>query len=108
MVTIAEYLVTGRNISTMSMPSRGVSCAAPLPSACDAAWPVMTTMGTPSAKAHATPVTRFVAPGPDVPAHTASLPVTRAKPSAMKAAPSSCFGMTSVRLASASTAAMRG
>ena len=33
-VTIAEYFVTGRNIATMSMSSRDVSCAAPLPNMC--------------------------------------------------------------------------
>jgi hypothetical protein len=77
-VTIAEYFVTGRNMSTMSIPSRGVSCAAPLPIACVAAWPVITSIGTPSANAHATPVMRFVAPGPLVPAHTASRPLARA------------------------------
>lgn len=107
-MTIAEYFVMGRNISTMSMPSRGVSCAAPLPSACVAACPVTTNIGTPSAKAHATPVTRLVAPGPEVPAHTASRPPARAYPSAMNAAPSSCLGITNVSPPSASTAAISG
>jgi hypothetical protein len=32
-VTIAEYLVTGLNIATISMSSREVSWAAPFPSA---------------------------------------------------------------------------
>ena len=49
LVTMVEYFVTGRNISTMSMSSRLVSCAAPRPSACCAAWPVTTSIGTPSA-----------------------------------------------------------
>ena len=107
-VTIAEYFVTGANIETMSMPSRDVSCAAPLPSAWLAAWPVMTSIGTPSEKAHATPVIRFVAPGPDVPAQTASARPTRAYPSAMNAAPSSCLLTTRRRSSSSSTASKSG
>ena len=46
--TIAEYLVIGLNIATMSMSSGGVSWAAPLPSVWDGACPVTTSSGTPS------------------------------------------------------------
>ena len=41
-------------------------------------WPVMATMGTESIQALARPVTRFVAPGPEVAKQTPTLPVTRA------------------------------
>ena len=77
-VTMAEYFVTGRNIATMSMSSRDVSCAAPLPNMWLATCPVTTSIGTPSANAHATPVIMLVAPGPDVPAQTESRRLTRA------------------------------
>ena len=42
----------------------------------------MTTRGTESIWAVAIPVTRFVAPGPDVPKQTPTFPVALAKPSA--------------------------
>ena len=41
-------------------------------------WPVMQTSGTESIQALAMPVTRFVAPGPEVAQQTPALPVTRA------------------------------
>ena len=41
-------------------------------------WPVNATTGTESMLAVARPVTRFVAPGPDVARHTPTLPVARA------------------------------
>ena len=40
--------------------------------------PVMQTSGIESIQASAMPVTRFVAPGPEVAQHTPALPVTRA------------------------------
>ena len=42
-----------------------------------ATWPVMATMGTESALAPIKPVTRLVAPGPEVATQTPTLPVTR-------------------------------
>src|SRR5659263_679951 len=50
----------------------------------------MATIGTESMYASARPVTRFVAPGPDVAIHTPTLPVATAYPSAACAAPCSC------------------
>ena len=41
-------------------------------------WPVMATIGTESICAVAKPVTRLVAPGPEVAKHTPTLPVERA------------------------------
>ncbi len=41
-------------------------------------WPVMATIGTESRKALAIPVTRLVAPGPEVAMHTPGRPDTRA------------------------------
>ena len=41
-------------------------------------WPVMATIGTESIYAVIIPVTRFVAPGPEVARHTPTLPDTRA------------------------------
>ena len=52
-------------------------------------WPVMATIGTESMYAVIMPVTRFVAPGPDVARHTPTRPDTRAYPSAACAAPCS-------------------
>ena len=43
-----------------------------------ATWPVMATIGTESALAPIIPVTKFVAPGPEVATQTPTLPVTRA------------------------------
>mmetsp|Transcript_36610 Transcript_36610/g.91195 ORF Transcript_36610/g.91195 Transcript_36610/m.91195 type:complete len:204 (+) Transcript_36610:838-1449(+) len=53
------------------------------------AWPVMATMGTESRCASASPVTRLVAPGPDVAMHTATRPVHLAYPSAANTSPCS-------------------
>ena len=47
------------------------------PNAVRATWPVMATMGTESALAPMMPVTRFVAPGPEVATQTPILPLTR-------------------------------
>lgn len=52
--------------------------------------PVMATRGTESSMAVAIPVTRFVAPGPEVAMTTPGFPVARAYPSAAWAAPCSC------------------
>ena len=49
--------------------------------------PVMATSGTESSRASARPVTRLVAPGPEVAMHTPTWPVTLAKPSAAKISP---------------------
>ena len=51
---------------------------------------VIATIGTESMYAVAIPVTRFVAPGPEVARHTPTLPVERAYPSAAWEAP--CHG----------------
>ena len=58
------------------MPVTSVSWKASLPIAGRATWPVMATMGTESICAVAMPVTRLVAPGPEVAMHTPTLPVT--------------------------------
>lgn len=50
-------------------------------------FPVIATKGTESIYAVAIPVTRFVAPGPDVAIHTPTLPEALAYPSAACAAP---------------------
>jgi hypothetical protein len=50
-------------------------------------WPVMATMGTESSSASARPVTKLVAPGPDVAMHTPTSPVTLPYPSAAKISP---------------------
>jgi len=50
----------------------------------------MQTIGEESIIAVAIPVTRFVAPGPEVAMATPTLPEARAYPSAMCAAPCSC------------------
>ena len=57
-------------------------------------WPVMATMGTESIMAVARPVTRLVAPGPEVASTTPTRPEARAKPSAMWQAPCSCRAST--------------
>ena len=59
---------------------------ASVPRADRATWPVMATMGTESALAPMMPVTRLVAPGPEVATQTPTLPVARAYPSAAWAA----------------------
>ena len=61
------------------MPVMSVSWkASRADAACEATWPVMQTMGIESIIAVAMPVTRFVAPGPDVAIATPTLPVARA------------------------------
>ena len=72
------------------MPVMSVSWNASLPSALEGTWPVMQTMGEESIIAVAIPVTRFVAPGPEVAIATPTFPEARAYPSAMCAAPCSC------------------
>src|SRR5256885_11396823 len=52
--------------------------------------PVIATTGELSICAVASPVTRFVAPGPDVATHTPTRPLARALPSAAWAAACSC------------------
>ena len=52
------------------------SWKASLPRDARATWPVMATMGTESALAPMMPVTRLVAPGPEVATQTPTLPVT--------------------------------
>ena len=51
--------------------------------------PVMATSGAPSELASATPVIRFVAPGPSVARQTPAFPVSRPYTSAINAAPCS-------------------
>ena len=52
--------------------------------------PVIATTGDESMWAVASPVTKFVAPGPDVATHTPTRPLARAYPSAACAAACSC------------------
>ena len=54
------------------------------------AWPPRIRNGTPARVAASAGVTVFVTPGPRVTAHTPGDRVTRAVPSAMKAAAASC------------------
>ena len=60
------------------MPKMSVSWKASVPMAARGTWPVITTIGTESMWAVAMPVTRLVAPGPEVPKHTPTWPVARA------------------------------
>ena len=60
------------------MPVMSVSWKASEPMAARPTWPVMTTIGTESICAVAMPVTRLVAPGPDVAQATPGRPVTLA------------------------------
>ena len=62
----------------MKMPVVSASWKASVPIRCVGTWPVITTSGVESRNASATGVTRFVAPGPDVPMQTPTLPVARA------------------------------
>ncbi len=55
-----------------------ISWKASLPMSAPGTLPVMATMGMESSCAVAMPVTRLVAPGPDVPRQTPTLPVARA------------------------------
>ena len=72
----------------------GVSWKASVPIMRRGTCPVMATIGTESRRASARPVTRFVAPGPDVAMHTPTLPVHLAYPSAAKTSPCSCLHST--------------
>ena len=68
---VCAHLVIGPNIATESMFWWLSLCRRRvLP------WPMMHTSGDRSMLASATPVTRFVAPGPSVPRHTPALPVS--------------------------------
>ena len=78
------HFVTGSSMRTMS-----TTWCASLWSFEDAAWPVIATIGARSRNASATPVMRFVAPGPRVAIATAARPVRRPWTSAMNAAPCS-------------------
>ena len=59
-------------------PVMSVSWKASLPSSLEDTWPVMQTMGEESSIAVAMPVTRLVAPGPEVARHTPTRPEARA------------------------------
>ena len=83
-VTRTLCFVMGRLIPVMS-----TSWKASLPRNLDGTWPVMKTVGEESSMAVAMPVTRLVAPGPEVAMATPTLPLARAYPSAMWAAPCS-------------------
>ena len=85
LVTRKLCLVIGR-----VMPRMSASWKASVPIAWEFTWPVMATIGTESMYASASPVTRFVAPGPEVAMQTPTRPVTIAYPSAAWAAPCSC------------------
>lgn len=73
-----------RLISTM-----GVSWNPSVPIMRRGTWPVMATSGTESIMASASPVTRLVAPGPEVAMHTPVRPEALAYPSAAKISPCS-------------------
>ena len=83
-VTWIDSFVTGRKSAT-----RSSSWKASRPWIPSAEPPAIATTGECATWAPAMPVTRFVAPGPLVTRHTAGMPVTRARPSAMKAPPCS-------------------
>ena len=55
-----------------------VSWKPSVPMRCDGTWPVMQTIGLESSAAVAMPVTRLVAPGPEVAIATPTLPDARA------------------------------
>ena len=60
------------------MPNVSASWNASLPISLVDTWPVMATIGIESIIASTRPVTRLVAPGPEVAQHTPTLPVARA------------------------------
>ena len=60
------------------IPMTSVSWNASRPIMGRATWPVIATTGELSMCAVASPVTRFVAPGPDVATHTPIRPLARA------------------------------
>ncbi len=68
----------------------GVSWKASVPMKRRGTCPVMATNGTLSSSASAKPVTRLVAPGPEVAIHTPTRPEALAYPSAAKISPCSC------------------
>jgi len=75
--------VTSRTIKLcfvigMVIPMMSVSWKASRPQRSLSTWAVMATSGVESMQAVAIPVTRFVAPGPDVARQTPTLPVARA------------------------------
>ncbi len=74
----------------MVQPTTSDSWKASRPTRVVLTWPVIATTGTESMKAVARPVTRLSAPGPLVANTTPGLPLARAYPSAMWAAPCSC------------------
>ena len=63
-------------------PVISISWKLSLPSSGTATFAVMATIGIESIYAVAIPVTRFVAPGPEVAIHTPTFPVALAYPSA--------------------------
>ncbi len=65
-------------VTDMVTPMTSVSWKLSFPMAGRATCPVMATMGTESIKALARPVTRLVAPGPEVEQQTPTWPVMRA------------------------------
>ncbi len=60
------------------MPVMSISWKASLPRNIEPTWPVMQTMGDESIIAVAMPVTRLVAPGPEVAMATPTFPEARA------------------------------
>ena len=70
--TVVAHLVTGSNMATTSMIWCDSLCSRSVEP-----WPVSTSMGARSMFESATPVIRFVAPGPRVPRAPAGLPVRR-------------------------------
>ena len=60
------------------MPKVSASWNASLPMSLLETWPVRATIGMESIMASTRPVTRLVAPGPEVAQHTPTLPVARA------------------------------
>ena len=79
-----DRFVIGSNIETRSRYWWLVRCMRSVPT-----WAVIAISGAPSELASATPVTRFVAPGPKVEMQMPALPVSLPTMSAMKAAPCS-------------------
>ena len=79
------------------MPMISTSWNASVPTMLRGTWPVKATTGDESMFAVATPVTRLVAPGPEVARQTPTLPLALAKPSAMWAAPCSWRATTNRR-----------
>ena len=73
----------------ITTPAISISWKLSLPSAVTFTFAVIATRGMESIYAVAIPVTRFVAPGPEVAIHTPTLPVALAYPSAACAAPCS-------------------